>query len=260
MVDMACTSETQWDKQGRILLVEDGEFEAGRTAAITAALRAEGYDVELATDAADGLQQFASNPPALVLLQTSRPGTRWIRTCRQMQAIADVPIIIGARQHSQIDIVLAFEFGVVGYITDPSRSKELIARVRAALRVDRTIKPRQSSPRDDGSHGHVRLDAGDLSMDLAGREVTLAGCPVHLPKLEFDLLALLLSPPGQVRTRSEIFDKLWPHRELEGSRTLDTHVRRLRRKLEDDPARPRRLVTVRGVGFRFDTSDNGTGS
>ena len=257
MVDMAFTGDAGWNDQVHILVLEDEEPASPQATAISAALQAEGYVVEVAVGAADGLRRFASNLPSLVLLRTCRPGTRWIETCRQMQAQSEVPIIIGFRLQSEIDAVLAFELGVMGYISEPKRLRELVARVRAALRVSRAVAPQRplqsakSQIREDN-----RLVVGMLCVDFAGREVTMAGHAVHLPRQEFDLLALLLSPPGQVRTRNEILHQLWADRGLASSRTLDTHIRRLRLKLEDDAASPRHLVTVRGVGFRFDTDDD----
>jgi len=167
-----------------------------------------------------------------------------------MRAIADVPILIGTRIESEIDAVLAFELGVAGYLTDPSRTRELIARVRAALRT--TYSPGTLNDSRPGLRDAVTHVVGPLEVDLVGRGVKLRGRTVNLARREFDLLSALLTPPGVVRTRQELVDQVWRGRDLEGSRTLDTHIRRLRLKLELDPARPRLLITVRGVGFRVE--------
>jgi two-component system response regulator RegX3 len=254
MVDVACLVAANAVDTPRILVVEDGEPESPTALAVRAALRAEGYEVEIAIGASEGLRRFVSQPPALVLLNARRPRTPWIEMCKRMQAVDDVPIIIGFHLPSQIDTVLAFELGAAGYISEPNRLQELVARIRAALRVSRTTRPRPSprsirtlASRED------RFVVDALSVDFAGREVTVAGERVHLSRLEFDLLALLLSPPDVVRTRDEIIERIWSDRKITGSRTLDTHVRRLRLKLGEDPASSGHLVTVRGVGFRFDT-------
>ena len=252
MVDPASTFAVPRVDQTRVLVVENRETQTDTPSAIEVALQSEGYEVELAVGAAEGLRQFSSAPPSLVLLNTDVPGQTWIEMCRQMQAVADVPIIIAFRLQSQIDTVLAFELGVAGYISDPSRLHELVARVRAALRVTRTSAPRLTSYSTEERPSTDRFEIDGLTVDFSTRVVIVAGQAVHLPRLEFDLLALLLSPPGRVRARHEIMDRLWTNRSLAGSRTLDTHIRRLRLKIRDNPSSPRYLVTVRGVGFRFD--------
>jgi two-component system, OmpR family, response regulator RegX3 len=238
-----------WDVvPARVLVVGDSE----NSPVFAEALRAEGYEVEVAAGASDCLRHY-ERPLDLVLLSTLRPGMPWTELCRRMQAKADVPIIVAARFESEIDAVLAFELGVTGYLSDPNRIREMIARVRAALRG---VGP-SGDPLSAG-HGNAMYDdakpflAGALRIDMVGREVTVRGEPVYLARREFDLLSALLSPPGTVRTRCELIDRVWDGHGLEGSRTLDTHIRRLRLKLEVDPTAPKLLITVRGVGFLFD--------
>jgi two-component system, OmpR family, response regulator RegX3 len=238
------------DNALRILVVEDEE---SYREALAAGLTKEGYRVELAADGTEGLRLFAENPPDLVLLDVLLPGVPGTEVCRQMRAIAPVPVIMVSALDSEVDIVLGLELGAADYVTKPYHLRELTARIQAVLR---RVSPPPALPQP-GSVNVAESEpeiviAGPVRLDFARREVTAAGRPVHLSRREFDLLALLLSPPGQVRTRDELIDRLWSGRDLADTRTLDTHIRRLRVKLERDPAEPQYLVTVRGVGFRFD--------
>ncbi len=239
----------------RILIVEDEE---SYREALQAGLSKEGYEVELAADGLEGLKQFAARPPDLVLLDVLLPGMHGTEVCRRMREIAPVPVIMVSALDSEVDIVLGLELGAADYVTKPYRLRELTARIQAVLR---RVSPPPSLPATGARPVPVSpteiVVAGPVQVDFARREVSLAGRTVHLSRREFDLLALLLAPPGQVRTRDELIDLLWSGRDLADTRTLDTHIRRLRVKLESDPADPRFLVTVRGVGFRFDTDGRG---
>lgn len=241
------TSET--DAPLRILVVEDEE---SYREALASGLAKEGYVVELAADGTEGLRLFSESPPDLVLLDVLLPGVPGTEVCRQMRSIAKVPVIMVSALDSEVDIVLGLELGAADYITKPYHLRELTARIQAVLRrVSPPPAIQGLSGRGSATAPEVVV-AGPVRMDFARREVSAAGRPVHLSRREFDLLALLLSPPGQVRTRDELIDRLWSGRDLADTRTLDTHIRRLRVKLERDPADPKFLVTVRGVGFRFD--------
>jgi len=231
-----------------ILIVEDEE---SYRVALTAGLAREGYEVELANDGLDALRRFADHPPDLVLLDLLLPGMSGIEVCRRMRAIGPTPIIMVSALDTEADIVLGLEIGAEDYIAKPFRMRELVARIRAVLRRVSPVTPQppadiRATVRDDV------VVVGPFRVELARRVVTNEGRRLHLSRREFDLLALLLSPPGRVRTREELIDRLWSGRDLADTRTLDTHVRRLRVKLEADPAAPRYLLTVRGVGFRFD--------
>jgi two-component system response regulator RegX3 len=238
----------------RILIVEDDE---SYREALHAGLTMEGYDIELSAEGIDGLRRFVDHLPDLVLLDVMLPGMMGTEVCRRMRAIAPVPVIMVTALNAESDVVLGLELGAADYVTKPYRMRELVARIQAVLR--RVAPPpfatptpsRAMEPRADG------VSAGPVRVDFARRVVTTGGRPVHLSRREFDLLALLLSPPGQVRTRDELIDRLWSGRDLADTRTLDTHVRRLRVKLERNPAQPQYLVTVRGVGFRFDAEGRG---
>jgi two-component system response regulator RegX3 len=243
------------DGRVRLLIVEDDE---SYREALHAGLSMEGYSVELAADGIDGLRRFAADPPDLVLLDVLLPGMAGTEVCRRMVEMAPVPVIMVTALNSEIDIVLGLELGAADYVTKPYRMRELVARIQAVLR--------RVSPPSFGLAAATQVElssrsdvvtAGPVRVDFARRVVSVRERSVHLSRREFDLLALLLSPPGQVRTRDELIDRLWSGRDLADTRTLDTHVRRLRVKLERHPARPQFLVTVRGVGFRFDTEGRG---
>ncbi|MHB8438856.1 MAG: response regulator transcription factor [Acidimicrobiales bacterium] len=231
----------------RILVVEDEE---SYREALASGLSKEGFVVELAADGPEGLRRFTERPPDLVLLDLMLPGMSGTDVCRRMRQTADVPVIMVTALDAELDVVLGLELGAADYVTKPYRLRELVARIQAVLR---RVSPIEGP---DGRTGAGRtpdvVSAGPVTIDFARREVTRHGRVVHLSRREFDLLALLLSPPGQVRTRDELIDRLWSGLDLADTRTLDTHIRRLRVKLEDDPAVPHLLVTVRGVGFRFD--------
>ncbi len=239
----------------RILIVEDDE---SYREALHAGLSMEGYDIELSADGNDGLRRFVARPPDLVLLDVMLPGMMGTEVCRRMRDIAPVPVIMVTALNSEVDVVMGLELGAADYVTKPYRMRELVARIQAVLR--RVSPPSFPGPSTTPVETSARSDvvsAGPVRVDFARRVVTASGRPVHLSRREFDLLALLLSPPGQVRTRDELIDRLWSGRDLADTRTLDTHVRRLRVKLERYPARPQYLVTVRGVGFRFDAEGRG---
>jgi two-component system response regulator RegX3 len=239
----------------RILVVEDEE---SYREALSAGLGKEGYAVELAADGSEGLRLFAENPPDLVLLDVLLPGMPGTEVCRRMRAIAPVPVIMVSALDSEVDVVLGLEIGAADYITKPYHLRELTARIQAVLRrvAPRPVDLPVISGRGAPSAPEVVV-AGPVRIDFSRREVSISRRVVHLSRREFDLLGLLLSPPGRVRTREELIDRLWSGRDLSDTRTLDTHIRRLRVKLERDPADPRYLVTVRGVGFRFDAEGNG---
>ena len=236
--------------QTTILVVEDEE---SYQEALVAGLSREGYHVELASDGGDALRQFVGHQPDLVVLDLLLPSMSGIEVCKRMRAIAPVPIIIVSALDTEADIVRGLELGAEDYISKPYRLRELVARIRSVLR--RVTPPPHVFP-DAVQAEPSRADAlvvGPFHVNFARRVVTAHGQVIHLSRREFDLLALLLSPPGQVRTREELIDQLWSGRDLSDTRTLDTHIRRLRVKLEPDPGIPQYLVTVRGVGFRFES-------
>jgi len=238
--------------QTSILVVED---EVSYQEALLAGLSREGYHVRVASDGLDALRQFIEHRPDLVVMDLLLPTMSGIEVCRRMRAIAPVPIIIVSALNSEADIVHGLEFGAEDYIAKPYRLRELVARIRSVLR---RVSPPAIAPAPAADTVSARAElvvAGPFQVNFARRVVTSGGRPIHLSRREFDLLALLLSPPGLVRTREELIDRLWSGRDLSDTRTLDTHIRRLRVKLEPDPASPKFLVTVRGVGFRFEAHE-----
>jgi two-component system, OmpR family, response regulator RegX3 len=244
----------------RVLVVEDEE---SYRAALSSGLSLEGFDVDIAPDGSEALRLFADRPPDIVLLDMLLPGMHGMEVCRRMRAMSQVPIVMVSAVDTELDVVLGLELGASDYVTKPFHLRELVARIQAILR---RVSPQATPfldavpPAAEGPGGgraaqdDVRPNAtfGAVTVDFVRREVTVAGQQTHLSRREFDLLAVLLSPARRVRTRSELIDLLWPDRYLSDSRTLDTHIHRLRAKLEPDPAQPHFIVTVRGVGFRID--------
>lgn len=224
----------------KVLVVDDEE---SYREAMSSGLHGEGFEVDVAPDGASALRRFVEHPPDIVLLDMRLPDMRGNEVCRRMRAMAPVPVVMVTAVDSELDVVLGLELGAAGYVTKPFLIRELVARMRAILR---RVQPAVSGDFDQ------QIRVGPAIVNFDRREVTIAGEPVHLSRREFDLLAVLLSPPQQIRTRDELIDRLWPDSLLSDSRTLDTHVHRLRTKLEPDPADPRFIVTVRGVGFRID--------
>jgi two-component system, OmpR family, response regulator RegX3 len=231
---------TQRDSRPLVLVVDDEE---SYRQALTAGLIQEGFAVECAADGHEALRLFSRIHPDLVLVDVMLPDISGVELCQQMRSLAPVPIIMVTAKDSEIDVVLGLELGASDYVAKPFRLRELVARMRAVLR--RGVPPSAVANDEIIQVCEVRLDNGR-------REVTVDGELVELSRKEFDLLALLMSHAGQVVTRDRCIDRLWWDQDLADTRTLDTHMKRLRRKIERDPANPRHLVTVRGVGFRFE--------
>jgi two-component system response regulator RegX3 len=222
-----------------VLVVDDEE---SYRQALASGLTQEGFAVDLAADGHEALSIFHRHRPDLVLLDVMLPDQSGVELCRKMRAVAPVPIIMVTARDAEVDVVVGLELGASDYVAKPFRLRELVARMRAVLRRG-TGTP--AGPDEIIVAGPYRLDTGR-------REVTVDGRSVDLSRKEFDLLCLLMSHAGQVVTREWCIDRLWWDQDLSDTRTLDTHVKRLRHKLEPDPSHPRHLITVRGVGFRFE--------
>ena len=246
----------------KVLVVEDEE---SYRQALASGLGHEGFDVVLASDGPEGIRLFGEQHPDIVLLDMLLPGMHGIDVCRKLRAVSDVPILMVSAVDTELDVVLGLELGASGYVTKPFRLRELVARMNAILRrrpTRRTASGGGTEPAPgvptplSRMPGGVRVDPqesfGNVFVNYVRREVAVDGRPVHLSRKEFDLLAALLTPARRVRSRDELIDLLWPDTFLTDTRTLDTHIHRLRSKLEPDPAEPRFIVTVRGVGFRMD--------
>jgi two-component system response regulator RegX3 len=183
--------------------------------------------------------------PSLVLLDVMLPRVSGVDVCRQIRTRSRVPIIMVTARNAEIDAVVGLELGADDYVTKPFRLRELVARVRAALR--------RASVDDVGIDGHGDvLEIGDVRLDAARHEVSVRGDPVALPLKEFELLELLLANAGRVLTRDVLIDRVWGPDYFGDTKTLDVHVKRLRSKVEENPAQPTRIVTVRGVGYRYE--------
>jgi two-component system response regulator RegX3 len=233
------TNSPARDNRPLVLVVDDEE---SYRQALASGLNREGFAVECAGDGHEALRLFHRVHPDLVLLDVMLPDLSGIELCQQMRALKPVPIIMVTARDSEVDVVLGLELGASDYVPKPFRLRELVARMRAVLRRGVAV----------AEHHEEVLNLGPVRLDAGRREVTVHEVPVELSRKEFDLLSLLMSHSGQVVTRDGCIDRLWWDQELTDTRTLDTHIKRLRRKIEPDPANPRHLVTVRGVGFRFE--------
>ena len=222
----------------RILIIEDEESYRDATAYM---LQREGFDVSQAGDGAAGLAEFERNGADLVLLDLMMPGMPGTEVCRQLRARSNVPVIMVSARDSEIDKVVGLELGADDYVTKPFSHRELVARIRAVLRrgQDAELLPEV-------------IEAGDVRMDVERHQVWVRGERVKLALKEFELLELLLRNAGRVMTRGQLIDRIWGADYVGDTKTLDVHVKRLRSKIEVDPARPTQLVTVRGLGYKYE--------
>jgi two-component system response regulator RegX3 len=226
-----------------VLVVEDEE---SFVEALTVGLKREGFLVHVATDGPEALRLFDEIQPDLVLLDVMLPRMSGIEVCRQLRTRSQVPIIMVSAKTSEIDTVVGLEVGADDYVPKPYRLRELVARIRAALR-------RAPQPEFDADDTEA-IDVAGVRLDPARHEVTVAGEPVVLPLKEFELLEVLLLNAGRVVTRDMLIDTVWGLHYVGDTKTLDVHVKRLRAKVEDDPAHPRRIVTIRGLGYKFNAT------
>jgi two-component system response regulator RegX3 len=225
----------------RILLVED---EVSITEPLAEALRGEGFDTEVAGTVAQALE-LARGEPDLVLLDVMLPDGSGFEVCRELRRSSQVPIIMLTARGEEADRVVGLELGADDYVVKPFSAREVVARVRAVLRRVEAPEPVDDRP----------LEVADVRLDPAKREVTLRGQALELSRKEFELLHLLMRNAGAVVTRERLIDEVWDPNWFGSTKTLDVHVSGIRRKLDDDPAQPRYLHTVRGVGFRFSSPD-----
>ena len=225
----------------RVLVVEDEESISDPLSYL---LRQEGFEVAVAATGPDGLAEFDRGGADIVLLDLMLPGLSGTEVCRALRAKSSVPVIMLTARDSEIDKVVGLELGADDYVTKPFSSRELVARVRAVLRR------RGSEPAADSAGS--ALEAGRVRMDVERHVVTVDGDPISLPLKEFELLELLLRNAGRVLTRGQIIDRVWGADYVGDTKTLDVHVKRLRAKLEPDPANPAFLVTVRGLGYKLE--------
>jgi two-component system response regulator RegX3 len=223
----------------RILIVED---EVSFSDPLSYLLKKEGYDVAVAETGPDGLAEFDKNGADLVLLDLMLPGLSGVDVCRALRQRSSVPVIMLTAKDSEIDKVVGLEIGADDYVTKPYSSRELLARVKAVLR--RLAEPEDLLP--------STLESGPVRMDVERHTVTVQGRSASLPLKEFELLEMLLRNSGRVLTRMQLIDRVWGSDYVGDTKTLDVHVKRLRAKIEPDPANPVHIVTVRGLGYKFD--------
>jgi two-component system response regulator RegX3 len=223
----------------RILIVED---EPSLSEPLAYLLTREGYQTTVADDGLAALTEFDRSGADLVLLDLMLPGLSGTEVCRELRQRSSVPIIMLTAKDSEVDIVVGLELGADDYVTKPYSTRELLARIRAVMR-------RQS---DEGDLDDGVLTVGSVRMDVDKHQVTIEGREIAMPLKEFELLELLLRNAGRVLTRGQLIDRVWGADYFGDTKTLDVHVKRIRSKIEPDPSNPRMLVTVRGLGYRFE--------
>jgi two-component system response regulator RegX3 len=224
----------------RVLVVEDEESFSD---ALSYMLRKEGFEVSVAPTGTSALTQFDRTGADIVLLDLMLPEMSGTEVCRQLRQRSGVPIIMVTARDSEIDKVVGLEIGADDYVTKPYSPRELVARIRAVLRRQGAEAAEVTTP---------TLAAGPVRMDVERHVVTVEGASVQLPLKEFELLELLLRNAGRVLTRGQLIDRVWGADYVGDTKTLDVHVKRLRSKVEPEPSAPRFIVTVRGLGYKFE--------
>ena len=224
----------------RVLVVEDEESFSD---ALSYMLRKEGFEVAVAATGADALTEYSRAGADIVLLDLMLPEKSGTEVCRELRATSNVPIIMVTARDSEVDKVVGLEIGADDYVTKPYSPRELVARIRAVLR-------RNSEPTDPMV---TVLESGPVRMDIDRHVVSVNGDEVALPLKEFELLEMFLRNSGRVLTRGQLIDRVWGADYVGDTKTLDVHVKRLRSKIESEPGRPRFIVTVRGLGYKFES-------
>jgi two-component system response regulator RegX3 len=222
-----------------VLVVEDEESYSD---ALSYVLRKEGFEVAVAETGPDALDEYDRAGADIVLLDLMLPGLSGTEVCRALRSRGNVPVIIVSAKDTEVDKVVGLELGADDYVTKPYSPRELLARVRAVLRRGQDVELLPDT-----------LEAGPVRMDVERHVVTVAGTEIRLPLKEFELLEMLLRNTGRVLTRGQLIDRIWGADYVGDTKTLDVHVKRLRSKLEKDPSNPQHLVTVRGLGYKFES-------
>jgi two-component system response regulator RegX3 len=223
-----------------VLVVEDEE---SFVEALSIGLKKEGFRVKVARDGAEALTLFDASEPDVVLLDVMLPRISGIDVCRDLRTRSRVPIVMVSAKTSEIDTVVGLEVGADDYVPKPYRLRELVARLRAALR---------RSPAPVSSASPDAIEVGDVRLDPERHEVFIRNQRVDLPLKEFELLHLLLDNAGRVVTRDSLIDRVWGLDYVGDTKTLDVHVKRLRAKVEESPAAPTRIITIRGLGYKYE--------
>ncbi|MBC7230390.1 MAG: response regulator transcription factor [Actinobacteria bacterium] len=226
----------------KILIIED---ERPLAEAVEFSLEKEGYEVDIALDGEKGWAMFSGSDYDLILLDLMLPGLDGMEICRRVRGAGSTPVIMLTAKDADVDKILGLEMGADDYITKPFNMRELVARVRAVLR-------RAAGEGVASTSRTKRLAAGDIVLDADRHEVTVGGKVVEMPLMEYRLLELFMRNPGKALGREYLLNKAWEGDFYGQTKTLDVHIRRLREKIEEDPANPRHIITVRGVGYRFE--------
>jgi two-component system response regulator RegX3 len=223
----------------RILIVED---EKSLSEPLAFLLGREGYEITIVDDGPSAIAEFDRSGTDLILLDLMLPGIPGTEVCREIRTRSQVPIIMLTAKDSEVDVVVGLELGADDYVTKPYSTRELLARIRAVLR-------RRVETDDDGV---AVLESGDVRMDVERHTVAVRGAETAMPLKEFELLELLLRNSGRVLTRGQLIDRVWGADYFGDTKTLDVHIKRIRSKIEATPSEPEMLVTVRGLGYRFE--------
>jgi two-component system, OmpR family, response regulator RegX3 len=226
-----------------VLVVED---EPSFAEALTVGLRREGFRVTVAADGVSALERFDEVEPELVLLDVMLPRLSGLDVCREMRSRSPVPIIMVTAKTAEIDAVVGLEVGADDYVTKPYRLRELVARIRAVMR---RAEQRQRALVEERRR---LIEVGDVAVDPERHEVTVRGGPIRMPLREFELLTLLIENAGRVLPREVIIDRAWGSDYHGDTKTLDVHIKRIRSKIEEDPRNPSRIVTIRGLGYKYE--------
>ncbi|MET0767725.1 MAG: response regulator transcription factor [Aeromicrobium sp.] len=224
----------------KVLVVED---ETSYSEALSYVLRKEGFDVAIAETGPDALTEFDRGGADIVLLDLMLPGLSGTEVCRALRLVSSVPIIMVSAKDTEVDKVVGLELGADDYVTKPYSPRELVARIKAVLRRGAT----------DDVDDNASLESGRVRMDVDRHLVTIDGSETKFPLKEFELLEYFLRNPGRVLTRGQLIDRVWGADYVGDTKTLDVHVKRLRAKIEPDPANPATLTTVRGLGYKYDS-------
>jgi two-component system response regulator RegX3 len=232
------------EPRNTILVVEDEE---SFVEALVVGLKREGFRVRVARDGVEALEVFDVAKPDVVLLDVMLPRMSGVDVCREMRSRSPhVPIIMVTAKGSEIDTVVGLEVGADDYVTKPYRLRELVARIRAVMR--------RTPTEDQLATSAEAIEVGDVALDPLRHEVRIRGEEVGLPLKEFELLELLLDNAGRVLTRETLIDRVWGPHYVGDTKTLDVHIKRLRAKVESEPAHPTRITTIRGLGYRYEKS------
>ena len=223
----------------RVLVVEDEESYSDALAYV---LRKEGFEVAIAATGPDAVEEFERSGADIVLLDLMLPGLPGTEVCRRIRQTSNVPVIMVSAKDAEVDKVVGLELGADDYVTKPYSPRELVARIRAVLRRGADVEVSPST-----------LESGRVRMDVERHVVTVNGEDIRLPLKEFELLEMFLRNSGRVLTRGQLIDRVWGADYVGDTKTLDVHVKRLRAKIEPDPTDPHLLVTVRGLGYKYES-------